>query len=131
MCRRQIRLNPSVAEEKQPQIGLAGSAHTCMLSIVLVLFVAGGCYLYSVNQSAVQGYHLRTLEKEISRLEQDNAELKISEADMRSLYRIEGSEEALRMHPLESAIYLEEREPAAPLASSDRDGNPVGPVAFR
>lgn len=113
---RQIRFTPSAIEKKQSKSDagkLAGSAHTCMLSIVLVLFVAGGYYLYSVNQSAVQGYHLRTLEKEISTLQQENAELKISEADLRSLYRIESSEEALRMRPLEGVIYLEERGPVA------------------
>lgn len=114
--RRHITLAPSLVKKKQPKsdaIKLAGSVHTCLLGIALILFVAGGCYLYAVNQSAVQGYHLRTLEKEISGLKQENAELKISEADLRSLYRIEGSPEALRMHPLEAVIYLEERGPVA------------------
>ena len=114
--RRQIKLTPSVTEKKQSKSDagkLAGSVHIHMLSIVLVLFAAGGCYLYFVNRSAVQGYHLRTLEKEIETLKQENTELKISEADLRSLYRIEASAEALNMQKLESVIYLEERGPVA------------------
>lgn len=114
--RHHITFTSSPALKKQPEseaIKLAGFVHICMVSMVLVLFVAGGLYLYSVNQSAVQGYHLRALEKEINTLEQENAQLKISEADLRSLYRIEGSEEAQRMRPLEAVIYLEERGPVA------------------
>lgn len=91
---------------------LSGSVHILILSILMVMFVIGGGYLYSVNRSAVQGYSLRTLEKEISTLKQENAELKITEVDLRSLYRIE-TEEGLRMQKVESAVYLEERGPVA------------------
>lgn len=108
---RQIRVTSSAKEK--PGIELAGSAHIFMLGILLIVFVAGGCYLYSVNRSAVQGYHMRTLEKEIDKLKQENAELKIAEADFRSLYRIEASEEALSMQKLDAVIYLEERGPVA------------------
>lgn len=92
---------------------LPGSVHIMMLGVLLVIFVIGGGYLYSVNQSAVQGYHMRTLEKEISKLKQDNANLKISEADLRSLYRIETAEGDLKMEKVDTAIYLEERGPVA------------------
>ncbi|MEI8097019.1 MAG: hypothetical protein WCG73_02855, partial [Candidatus Moraniibacteriota bacterium] len=92
---------------------LAGSVHILILSVLMVIFVIGGGYLYSVNRSAVQGYHLRTLEKEIGNLKQENAELKITEVDLRSLYRIEAAEEGLRMQKVEGAVYLEERGPVA------------------
>lgn len=111
--RRQIRMFSSVIEKKRIGIELAGSVHIFMLAILLIIFAAGGCYLYSVNRSAVQGYHLRTLEKEIDKLKQENAEFKITEADLRSLYRIEASEEALGMQKLDTIIYLEERGPVA------------------
>ncbi|OIP60434.1 MAG: hypothetical protein COZ29_02635 [Candidatus Moranbacteria bacterium CG_4_10_14_3_um_filter_45_9] len=80
-----------------------------MLGVLLVVFVIGGGYLYSVNQSAVQGYHMRTLEKEIGKLKQDNANLKIAEADLRSLYRIESVEGDLQMEKVDTAVYFEER----------------------
>lgn len=86
---------------------LAGSAHLFVLFVLTSLFVAGGCYLYSVNQSAVQGYHMRTLEKEIDVLKQENAELRIAEADLRSLSRIESTGEELRMQKMETVRYLE------------------------
>ena len=49
---------------------LSGSAHMLVLAVLAALFVSGGGYLYSVNQNAVQGYHMRTLEKEIDVLKQ-------------------------------------------------------------
>jgi hypothetical protein len=94
-----------------------------MLGVLLVIFVIGGGYLYSVNRSAVMGYHLRTLEKEIDALKQENAELKISEADLRSLYRIEASGEELQMQKVDTVTYLEEQGPTSP--------NLSGPVALR
>jgi hypothetical protein len=99
--------------KKKFQQGLSGSAHILMLGTLMVTFVIGGGYLYSVNQSAGQGYHMRTLEKEIDILKQDNANLKVTEADLRSLYRIETAEEDLHMEKVENAIYLEERGPVA------------------
>ena len=80
---------------------------------LLVVFVAGGGYLYAVNQNAVQGYQIRTLEKEIARLKDENAELKITEADLRSLYRIEASGSELEMQKLENVKYLEAAGPVA------------------
>ncbi|MFZ2187924.1 MAG: hypothetical protein WAV46_04865 [Candidatus Moraniibacteriota bacterium] len=92
---------------------LSGSAHILLLGVLLVVFVIGGGYLYSVNRSAVQGYHMRTLEKEIDQLKQDNANLKIAEADLRSLYRIETAEEDLHMQKVDATVSLEEHGPVA------------------
>lgn len=92
---------------------LSGSVHMLVLGILMAVFVASGGYLYSVNRSAVQGYHLRTLEKEIGKLKQENAELRIAEADLRSLYRIKASGEELRMEQPAVVKYLEERGPIA------------------
>lgn len=94
---------------------LPGSAHLLVLSVLTALFVSGGGYLYSVNQSAVQGYHMRTLEKEIGVLKQENAELRIAEADLRSLQRIETAEGEFQMQKLENVKYLEERDSVSPL----------------
>ena len=82
---------------------LSGSAQVLLVSVMTALFVSGGCYLYSVNQNAVEGYHMRTLEKEIALLEQKNAELRIVEADLRSLHRIEEvTSQELEMQKLEN-----------------------------
>lgn len=75
---------------------------------LVVVFMAGGGYLFAVNLNAVQGYQIRALEKEIVKLKVENAELKIAEADLRSLYRIEATGEALLMQKTEEVRYLEE-----------------------
>lgn len=110
---------------------LSGSVHMFVMGVLLVVFVAGGGFLYSVNQTAVQGYQLRVLEKKIDSLKQENAELKIAEADLRSLYRIEASSEALSMQKFDNIIYLEEQS----LLSSNFGGYPAsgrdGTVALK
>lgn len=93
---------------------LAGSAHVLLITMMTVLFVSGGGYLYAVNQSAVQGYHMRTLEKEIDVLSQKNAELRITEADLRSLHRIEdASSQELQMQKPDNIKYIEEHSSVA------------------
>lgn len=104
---------PSLRQKKGSVSELSGSVHTSLLGILMIVFVIGGGYLYSVNRSAVQGYHLRTLENEIGKLKQQNEELKISEADLRSLYRIEASGEELHMQKTDTVTYLEDRGPVA------------------
>ncbi len=106
---------------------LSGSTHFLLVVAMAAFFVSGGCYLYSVNQNAVQGYHMRTLEKEIALLEQKNAELRIVEADLRSLHRIEAAtSQELEMQKLENVKYREEYKATSPFASSQS-----GPVALR
>lgn len=105
---------------------LSGSVHMLLVGVLLVIFVVGGGYLYSVNRSAVQGYHLRTLENEIGKLKQKNAELKIAEADLRSLYRIEALGEELNMQKADVVTYLEGHR-GVPLSAADQPdlGRPV------
>lgn len=118
-----IKMPPSLAEKKKRETGLSGAVHIFTLGILLVIFAACGGYLYSVNRSAVQGYRMRVLEREIDKLKTENAEFKIVEADLRSLYRIEASEEALAMQKPENIIYIEERG----IVSNDLGG----PVALK
>jgi hypothetical protein len=104
---------PATASFSSKNRELSGSAHVTVLGVLTALFISGGIYLYSVNQSAVQGYHIRTAEKEIAQLKQQNTELEISEADLRSLYRIEQSSEELNMQKVESVKYMEQHGPVA------------------
>ncbi len=96
------------------QTELSGSAHMLLVAVMTALFVSGGGYLFAVNQNAVQGYHMRSLEKEINVLTQKNAELRITEADLRSLHRIEeASSQELHMVKPESIKYVEEHSSVA------------------
>ena len=93
---------------------LTGSVQTFLLAVLMVLFVTGGGYLFSVNRTAVQGYHLRSLEKEIDTLKEKNAELRIAEADLRSLYKIEASKDELQMEKVDTNVkFLEARDTVA------------------
>lgn len=73
---------------------------------------------------------MRALEKEIDKLKQENSELKISEADLKSLYRIESSEEALTMQKPENIVYLEEAVSSGPVSNA-MHSIAGGPVALR
>lgn len=93
--------------------GVKGSSQIFILGVFVMLFIASGVYLYSVNRNAVQGYHLRALEKEIAILSEANAQLRISEADMRSFYRINERKDELQMQKTEALKYLENKETLA------------------
>ncbi|OGI22294.1 MAG: hypothetical protein A2808_00845 [Candidatus Moranbacteria bacterium RIFCSPHIGHO2_01_FULL_55_24] len=101
------------APKKEERVMLSGSVQTLFLLVLMALFISGGLYLFSVNRNAVQGYHLRNLENEIDTLKEENAELRIAEADLRSLYRIEASHEELQMEKTESLKYLEKHDSVA------------------
>ena len=91
----------------QSGVTLRGGSQVFIAGVLMILFGAAGMYLYSVNRNAVQGYHLRSLEKQIATLSERNAELQITEADMRSFYRINAVKDDLQMEKAESIKYLE------------------------
>jgi len=90
----------------QKKVTLKGSFQPVGFAVMVFLFVAGTGYLYSVNQNAVQGFHMRNLEREISRLKDENAQLQITEADMRSLYRLQSAVENTSMRKIEEITVL-------------------------
>lgn len=99
--------------QKQEAHGPAGSVSMLVIGVLSLAFALGGYHLYSVNRSAVQGYHMRSAEKEIAALREENADLKIKEADLRSLNRIEAAGEELRMQKADEERYLEAHGPVA------------------
>ncbi|MEK7494728.1 MAG: hypothetical protein AAB519_01290 [Patescibacteria group bacterium] len=102
------------SHKKAVAFELSGSAQNVIVMVLMVMFVAGGGYLFSVNQTAVQGYHLRALEKEIDTLKEKNSELRIAEADLRSLYKIEASKDELQMEKVDTNVkFLEARDTVA------------------
>lgn len=54
-------------------------------------------YVWSINQTAVQGYAVRSIEKEIADARTENQKLRIEEAELRSLDRIESAKDRLRL----------------------------------
>ncbi len=82
------------------------------MSLFILLFFVGvlGTHIYSVNSNAVQGYQVRHLEKEVARMQEENARLKIQEADVKSFQRIDEARESLSLEQTTSPQYFEEQE---------------------
>lgn len=85
------------------------------LSFVVIFFLvlAGIIYMYSINASAVKGYKIRQAEKEISELKKSNEQLKIKEAELKSLYHIEEVSKDLDMVEVNNISYIDEYGPVA------------------
>lgn len=81
--------------------------------VVALLLLIAGIYVYCINNSATKGYQIRQIESEISGLEKENEQLRIKEAELRSLYRIEQSSKNLNMAAPAEISYIEEKSPVA------------------
>lgn len=81
--------------------------------VFIFFFLAGGIYLYSLNASAVQGYQIREVETEMGKLRKENEQLKIKEAELKSLYYIEESSRKSNMGEFKEVSYVVERGPVA------------------
>lgn len=77
-----------------------------LVIVALCLFSAGN-YLFSINQNAVHGYRIRTLEKEIASLEKEERQLQSSEAEMRSLDRTKEASARMGMERTTDVISVE------------------------
>lgn len=90
-------------KEKMPQLN--GFANINF--VMMVVFVAiGSFYLYSMNGSAMQGYKIKEIEKEIESLRGESEKLQIREAELNSLYRLEEEGRGLDMQEVDDIIYL-------------------------
>ncbi|TSC94844.1 MAG: Uncharacterized protein Athens101428_126 [Candidatus Berkelbacteria bacterium Athens1014_28] len=84
--------------------------------ILIFLLAATGCvYLSFVNGSAVKGYQIKSIEKEISDLQKENERLKINEAELNSLQHIEEESKNLinMSESSQQLVYIEESGPVA------------------
>lgn len=73
-----------------------------------IVILLGAFYLYTTNRVAVQGYAIRGIEKDIARLKKDNNQLRIEEAELKSLYRIEEAGKRMNMFEPTTVNYIEE-----------------------
>ncbi len=89
----------SLHRKSRPSLkfSLNGNSHFALVVVMAFFFVSGGIYIFAVNERAVYGYDIRTLEKELGTLKKQNAELRLREAEGRSLNRVEQGSENLRM----------------------------------
>ena len=77
--------------------------------IVLVCTAFSGLfYIYSVNQTAIKGIAIHNAEKAVADQQKNNESLKIKEAELKSLYRIEDASKQLEMTQSTTVKYIEE-----------------------
>ena len=89
-------LNTKLSREKRFEAHV-GAAHVAVVALLALSLLSAGLYVYAVNRSAVQGYAIRTLEKDLKELKKANAELRVKEAEAKSLTRVEEGSTELRM----------------------------------
>jgi hypothetical protein len=114
--RKSFRWQSNIKRKTQTKIILKKHQAGFISPVIVVLACAvfsGLLYIYSVNQTAVKGIEIRKIENEIAKQKEDNEALKIKEAELKSLYNIEGSSKNLDMVDLQDAKYLEENSSVA------------------
>jgi len=106
-----IKRKPIVATESAPK-RKAGFINPVFV-VAFFGILAGLFYLYSINQSAVRGFQVKEVEKEIASVKKNNEKLKIKEAELKSLYHIEESTKSLNMEGLVNVSYVDEEDVVA------------------
>jgi uncharacterized membrane protein (DUF106 family) len=81
--------------------------------VVPVLLILISVYIFCINNSATKGYKIRKIEKEITELKSENEKLRIKEAELKSLYRIEEVSRKLNMADTVEIGFIEEKSPVA------------------
>ena len=105
----------AIARKRKTKIKNEKILGSISISFVVVLFVAlaGIIYIYSINSSAVKGYKIRQAENEIKGLKKESEQLKIREAELKSLYYIEEASKEMNMNELRDISFIDEASPVA------------------
>jgi hypothetical protein len=91
---------------------ISGSIDLKFVVIVFAILV-GIFYIYSINNSATKGSNILNIEKEITQLKKESEELRIKEAELKSLYHIEEESKKLNMAEVTNVGYIEKSGPMA------------------
>lgn len=103
----QTKRKNKIAELQPKKKHAAGFISPVFIVLACTAF-SGLFYIYSVNQTAVKGVAIRNAEKEISQQKKDNENLRIREAELKSLYNIENATRSQNMIDEANVKYLEE-----------------------
>lgn len=76
--------------------------------VIVAVVMAGVFYLYVTNGGASKGVEMRIVEKEITNLKNSSERLRIREAELKSLYRVEEASKNLNMTTLQNVDYVED-----------------------
>ncbi len=84
----------------------AESKITWNILLAALICIAGVLYIFEVNSVATQGFDIRNLEKKVQEKGEENAKLKIREAELRSIYNIEQKTKDLNMVAPKDVSYM-------------------------
>ncbi len=114
-CGWQPKTKRKIDSSKQAPCKISGNAGFARPVFVVTASAVcvGLLYIYTINHSAVQGFAIKEVEKQISELKKENESLRIREAELKSLYRVEDSARQLEMKDVESPVYIEEYDTVA------------------
>lgn len=87
------------------QGGLIGNVTLNFLVAALVCLL-GVFYIFEVNNMATKGYEIKALENKMADLKKENENLKIQEAELKSMYSIEEKTRELNMVAPKGVSYL-------------------------
>lgn len=80
---------------------------------VFAVIIAIFSYIFSINSAAIKGYNFRKAENELNNLIKTNEELKIREAELRSLRNVEEASKKLNMAEIKTISYIQQTSPFA------------------
>lgn len=78
-------------------------------SFIIAIFF----YIFSINSAAIKGYNFKKAENELNNLNKANEDLKIKEAELRSLRNVEEASKKLNMAEINNVSYIQETSPFA------------------
>jgi len=98
-----------VSNQGSAPIGLVGACFT----VIVFLVLAGGFYLFQVNDLATKGYDIKKIENEIQDLKKQSQQNMIREVELQSMENIEKSREALDLVSSSDFSYAQIESPVA------------------
>ena len=88
------------------ELSFTGAVHPMVLIAAFALFASVVSYLYALNLGATSGFETRKYEQQIGELEKENGRLRITEAELRSLGKIEEATKERNMVVPDAPVYL-------------------------
>jgi hypothetical protein len=115
VARQEFCWRPKIKTQRKINTAIRSNSGFINLKLVagVLLVMAGIIYIYSINSSAVKGYEMKRVEKEITDLQKENDKLRIQEAELKSLYHVEEATKVLNMADMKNISYIEQTSPVA------------------
>ena len=121
LCHWQLKRKPARIQFRKSEAATGSNTKTKNISgsidlkfvVIFFAILVGIFYIYSITNSATKGSNILKMEKEIAQLKKESEELRIKEAELKSLYHIEEESKKLNMAEITSISYIEKSGPMA------------------